>query len=68
MKYKCPNCDTKYENEHDRNHCDSWITDLCVQPKMVSCYCGNTMQEHDWIDGELVAIQFCSEKCKVTYS
>jgi len=31
IKFKCPNCDIKYNTEDLRNNCDSWISELCVK-------------------------------------
>lgn len=32
--------------------------------KIVKCYCGQEMEEHEFIDGKWIAIQFCSQECK----
>ena len=31
IKFKCPNCDIRYNTEDLRNNCDSWISELCVK-------------------------------------
>ena len=39
-----------------------------MKVRKVNCYCGQEMNEHEFVDGKWVAIQFCSQECKDKYS